>query len=192
MVWSQSMAAPRARSSPRAPRGCLGTSLHSALLFGWAGWYAAGLVVPAGVEGEFADQFAGVAADDADVQVVDQEADAGSAAIGAEADVVQPAVVAEGDGAAGVDGVVADSVVGGDLDAGGDGLGSGEVGLHRGASTQRPVGPAGVVVVDEPVELALQRCDGGCGGLGGQPLLLGLVKAFDFAAGLRVVGAGSG
>ena len=35
---------------------------------------------------------------------------------GAEADVVEPAVVAQGDGAAGVDGVVADPVVGGDLD----------------------------------------------------------------------------
>jgi hypothetical protein len=38
--------------------------------------------------------------------------------------------------------------------------------------------------------LALQRPQGGRGGLGGQPLLLGLVKAFDFAAGLRVVGPG--
>src|SRR5215212_3860904 len=56
--------------------------------FGRSGWKAAGLVVPAGVEGELADQFAGVAADDADVQVVDQEGDAGSAAMGADADVV--------------------------------------------------------------------------------------------------------
>jgi hypothetical protein len=47
-----------------------------------------------------------------------------------------------------------------------------------------------VVVVDEPVELALQRPDRGGGWLRGQPLLLGLVKAFDFAAGLRVVGPG--
>ena len=77
----------------------------------WAGGKAAGLEVPGRVEGEFADQLAGVAADDADVQVIDQEGDAGAAAGGAESDVVEPAVVAQRDGAAGIDGVVADSVV---------------------------------------------------------------------------------
>ena len=46
------------------------------------------MVVPVGVEGEFPDQFAGVATDHSDVQVVDQEGDAGSAAFGADADVV--------------------------------------------------------------------------------------------------------
>jgi hypothetical protein len=78
------------------------------------------LVVPGRVEGEFADQLSGVAADDADVQVVDEQGDAGAAAGGAEPDVVQSAVVAQGDAAAGVDGVLADPVVGGDLASGGD------------------------------------------------------------------------
>jgi hypothetical protein len=38
---------------------------------------SAGLVIADRVEGEFADQLAGVAADDADVQVVDEWGDAG-------------------------------------------------------------------------------------------------------------------
>ena len=40
---------------------------------------------------------AGVAVDDADVQVVDEQGDRGAGEAGAEADVVQPAVVAHGD-----------------------------------------------------------------------------------------------
>ena len=40
--------------------------------FGWSGWQAAGLVVPGGVQGQLADQLAGVAVDDPDVQVIDQ------------------------------------------------------------------------------------------------------------------------
>src|SRR5215203_1825364 len=44
-------------------------------LFGWAGWQPAGLVVPAGVQDQFAHQLTGVAVDDADVQVVDEQAD---------------------------------------------------------------------------------------------------------------------
>ncbi len=128
---------------------------------------SAGLVIPGRVEGEFADQLAGVAADDADVQVVNQEGDPGAGMGGAEPDVVESAVVAQGDGAAGIDGVVADPVVGGDLDTGGDGFGSGRVCLGRGAPCQRPVGPDGVVVAGEPVQLALQRSDRGRSGLGG-------------------------
>ena len=58
---------------------------------------AAGLVVPGRVEGQFADQLAGVAVDDADVQVVDEQGDGGAGEAGAEADVVEPAVVAQGD-----------------------------------------------------------------------------------------------
>jgi hypothetical protein len=62
-----------------------------------AGWAAGGLVVPGRVEGEFAQEFAGVGVDDADVQVLDQEQDAGSGVGAADADVVEPAVVAQGD-----------------------------------------------------------------------------------------------
>jgi hypothetical protein len=57
---------------------------------------------------------------------------------------------------------------------------------------QGPVRADGVVVVGEPVQLRLQAGDGVGGFLFGQPLLLGLVEAFDLAAGLRVVGAGVG
>jgi hypothetical protein len=66
------------------------------------------LVVPVGVEGQLPDEVAGVTCDDANVQVVDEQGDADSAVGGADADVVEAAVVAQGDGAAGVDGVVAD------------------------------------------------------------------------------------
>jgi hypothetical protein len=63
---------------------------------GWAaqgaGWWAwrdsAGLVVAGRVEGEFTDQLAGVAGDDADVQIVDEQGDAGAAAGRAQSDVV--------------------------------------------------------------------------------------------------------
>src|SRR5215216_616247 len=82
-------------------------------LFGWAGWQPAGLIVPAGVQDQFADQLTGVAVDDADVQVVDEQADRGAGEPGAEADVVQPAVVAHSDRCPAVDLVVPDPVVGG-------------------------------------------------------------------------------
>jgi hypothetical protein len=52
------------------------------------------------------------------------------------------------------------------------------------------VGPDGVVVAGELVELALQRPDRGGGRLRCQPFLLGLVEPFHFAAGLRMVGPG--
>ena len=77
-------------------------------------------------------------------------------------------------------------------DAGGGGFGSGCVGLGGGASVQSAVRPDVVVVGLEDVELALQFGDGGCLGLGGQPFLEGLVEPLDLAAGLRVVGRGSG
>jgi hypothetical protein len=101
------------------------------------------LVVAGGVEDEFSDQFAGVAVDDADVQVVDQEGDSGSGACGAEADVVQPAVVAQGDAAALVDAVVSNAAVGGDEGAGGGGLGTRGVGLPGSPASDGPgvVGP---------------------------------------------------
>ena len=83
------------------------------------------LVVAGGVEGELADEFA-VFVEDADVEVVGEHEDAGSACGASEADVVELAVVAQGDDAAGVDAVVSDPVVPvGDRLAGGVGSGSG-------------------------------------------------------------------
>jgi len=55
-------------------------------LFGvGSGWSAAGLVVAGGVEGEVAEEFAGVGVDDADVAVGDEHHDAGSGVFGTEA-----------------------------------------------------------------------------------------------------------
>ena len=53
-----------------------------------------GLVVACGVEGEFADELAGVCVDDADVAVGDEELDRSSLVGSADADVVESAVVA--------------------------------------------------------------------------------------------------
>src|SRR5829696_6667848 len=103
-------------------------------LFGWAGWQPAGLVVPAGVQDQFAHQLTGVAVDDADVQVVDEQADRGAGEPGAEADVVQPAVVAHGHTAAAVDLVVSDPAVGGDDRAAWNGFGPGLIGLGGGCA----------------------------------------------------------
>jgi hypothetical protein len=65
-------------------------------VFLWpAGRLAGGLVGLVGVKGELAQEFAGVGVDDADVQVLDQEQDAGSGVGASDADVEQLAAVAE-------------------------------------------------------------------------------------------------
>ena len=76
-----------------------------------AGWEAAGLVVLGGVKDEFAQEFAGGGVDDGDLQVLDQEQDAGSGVGSPDADVVQAAGAAQGDRAGVVDAVGADPVV---------------------------------------------------------------------------------
>jgi hypothetical protein len=82
-------------------------------VFLWpAWWFAGGLVVAIGVEGEFAEELAGGGVDDADVEVGDEQDDVGSGVGSADADVVEAAGVAEGDDAGVVDAVVADAVVG--------------------------------------------------------------------------------
>ena len=50
-----------------------------------------GLVVAAGVDGEFAEEFAGGGVDDADVVAVDEQDNVGSGVGSSEADVMQPA-----------------------------------------------------------------------------------------------------
>jgi hypothetical protein len=65
---------------------------------------------------------------------------------------------------------------GSDDRAGGDGFGSGRVGLGGGAAAQRAVRPHGVVVAAEPVQLALQPGHRGGGWLRSQPFLEGLVE----------------
>ena len=49
------------------------------------------MVVPAGVEDEVAQEFAGGLGDDADVPVLDEQEDVGSGVGSSDADVVQPA-----------------------------------------------------------------------------------------------------
>ena len=75
-------------------------------LFG-AGWDAAGLVVPGGVECEFADEFCGGGVVDSDVEVLDEHQDAGAGVGSADSDVVQAAREAQGEGAGGIDAVSA-------------------------------------------------------------------------------------
>ena len=129
--------------------------------------------------------------EDADVAILDQDQDVGAGVASADADVVEPAVVAQGEHAAGVDLVVTDAVMGVvQGQAGRDGLGPGLVGLDRGAPAKGAVGPLGVVVQPELVQLGLQLGHGAGPRLGREPLLLGLMERFDLAAGLRVVGAG--
>ena len=61
---------------------------------------------------------------------------------------------------------------------------------ERGLPRQGPVRPVVVVVGAEGVELELELGERPRGRLAGQEALEGLVKAFDLAAGLGVVGGG--
>ena len=113
------------------------------------------LVVAVGVEGELAQEFAGVGVDDTDVEVGDEGEDALAAMFAAEADVAESAVVAQGHHPAVVDLVAADAVVHRDRGLGRGGFRSRLVGLGGGAAGDAAVGSDGVVVAAEPVELAL-------------------------------------
>ena len=70
------------------------------------------MVVPGGVEGEFAEDFSGGGVDDSDVEVLDEYEDAGSVVDAADADVVEASVDAQGDVAGFADAVGSDAVVG--------------------------------------------------------------------------------
>src|SRR5215471_2813404 len=78
----------------------------------WTGGQPLWLVVAGWVEGELAQR--PVEGEDADVEVGSQDCDPGSGVPPSDADVVELAAVAQGDGAAGVDGVLADPAVGRD------------------------------------------------------------------------------
>ena len=146
-------------------------------------------VVVVGVDGVFAEDFAGGVVDDGDVVGVDQEGDWLSGVGGADAEVVHPAGAAEADFAVAVDVVGADPVVRPvGVVVGWGGFRGGGVGVGGGVAGEGPVGPEMVVEVAEPVELGLEVGEGGGGGLCGEPAFQGLVEAFDLALGLRVVG----
>ena len=74
--------------------------------------FAGGLVVAGGVDGEFAEEFAGGGVDDADFEVLDEFQDGGSGEGSAHADVVESAVDAQGEFAVGVDSVGQHAFVG--------------------------------------------------------------------------------
>jgi hypothetical protein len=99
------------------------------------------LVVAGWVEGELAQQRP-VVGEDADVEAGGQDDDLGSGVPSSDADVVELAAVAQGDGAAGVDGVLADPAVGGDgcVWSGGDGFDPGGVDGGRCLAADGPVG----------------------------------------------------
>src|SRR5438105_14179165 len=103
---------------------------------------------------------------------------------------MQPAVVAKGDHPARVDPVAADPAMGGEPLARRRCLRPSLERLGGSAPTERPVGPAGVVVAAEPVELALQMTDRGRWALPGQPTLERLVEPLDLAAGLGMARRG--
>jgi hypothetical protein len=148
----------------------------------WAGWAACSLVAPGGVEGEFAEQFAGGVVDDPDLEVADEEEDGGSGVGSPDADLVEASLVAQGDLAGVVDDVFADAVVGWGARAGRGGFGAGGVGGGWDLAADAAVWAVVVVVVAERVEFGLQVGDGAGAGSGGEPLLEGLVEALHFSA----------
>src|SRR6202167_3120082 len=159
-------------------------------VFLWPARWAAGcLVALVGVEGELAQEFAGGGVDDADVQVLDEEQDAGSGVAAAGADVVEPSLGAEGDEPGVVDAVGADAVVGVGGPVAGDCLGAGCVGGGRGgAAGERAVRALGVIGAGEGVEQGLKVSEGGrLSGLGAEPVLHGLLEPLGLSLGLGVV-----
>src|SRR4051812_28333017 len=81
------------------------------------------------------------------------------------------AVVGGGGFAVGVGGVGGGPPVGAEAGAGGPGFGSGGVGLGGGGAVAGAVRAAGVVVLDEGVEVVLQLADAGGGIAAGEPFL---------------------
>lgn len=137
------------------------------------------MVVVVGVEGEVAEEFAGGGCDDADLEVVDEEGDGCSGVGLADSDVVELAGVSEGDGAGGVDFVVADPVVGSGGGSFWSGFGESGVGNGGGDASQAAVGAVVVVDVDETVELVLEIGEGFSWWVGVEELFEGLLESFD-------------
>ena len=141
-----------------------------------AGWPSGGLVVAGGVEGQFAQEFAGGRVDNPDVQVLDKHQDGGPGVGSPDADVVQAAVDPEGEFAISIDPVAAHAVVGVGCPVAGSGLRAGCVGGGGGGPVgQGAVRPLAVVEAGEVVEQGLELGEGGgLGFLGGEPFLEGL------------------
>jgi hypothetical protein len=151
-----------------------------------------GLVLAAGIEGEFSQDFAGGCVDDGDVEVVDQCGDFEAVVVASEADVEELAGVAQGD-LAFADAVVADAGVGlvrGFASVAGFGFRSAGVGRAGSAPAEGSVGSVVVVLLDEGIDQGLELLEGvRLVPLVAEPLLEGLLEAFDLALGLRMAAA---
>jgi hypothetical protein len=145
-------------------------------------------VAAVGVDGVFAEDFAGVLVDHGDDVGVDEDGDGLAFVAGADAEVVHAAGAAQADLAEAVDMVGADPVVRLAALAGRGGFDGGDIGLGRGGAVERTVGPDLVVDASEGVQLGLQLGEGDGGWLGGEPALQSLLEAFDLALGLRMAG----
>src|SRR4051795_4266207 len=124
-----------------------------------AGWASGALVALGCVEDELAEEFAGGGVDDADVEVLGEDGDAGSGVGAADADGVHLAAVSPGDLAGLVDLVVADAVVGFFGAVAGARRRLGAVRVDRcggGSVVQGAVWPVLVVLLDEGVEEGLE------------------------------------
>ena len=114
-----------------------------------------GLVVPAGIQDQLAQQFAGDRVDDADIEVLDEQQDVGSGMGSPDAHVMQPTGMTQGDHASGIDAVVADAGMG-IVASGGAGFGTGGVGDRGGGPLRQQAVRAAVVVGgDEGIEQRL-------------------------------------
>jgi len=157
-----------------------------------AGWSSGALVALGWVEHELAEEFAGGCVDDPDVEVLDQDGDAGSGVGSSDADGVELAAVAQGDLAGFVDAVLADAVVGVVDAAAVVGVRFGSAGVEGGWGGpvwQGPVRTPLVVLDGEGVQQGLELDDGGgLGRLGAEPFFHGLLEPFDLALGLGVPG----
>ena len=142
-------------------------------------WSLLGLVVAGGVEGEPAEQLAGVV-EDPDVSPGDEHGDGLAGVATAHADVVEVSGVADGELAVAVDGVASDAVaVDGDGGQLGVGFGAGGEGFEGSAPADGPVGPGRVVGVGEAVEVMLQSSSAADGSLFGEEAFQGLVEPLD-------------
>lgn len=145
------------------------------------------LVVAAGVDVEFREDFSGAVFNGGDVVVAGEEDDAFAFMGASDAEMVEPSGVVQCDLAVVVHAVGADPPVFALGCNGGGGFGGLGVGLGRCAAVQGPVGAFVAANVLELGQLFVELLEGVRAGLAGEPFFQGLVEAFDFALGLWVV-----
>jgi hypothetical protein len=144
------------------------------------------LVYAVGVEDQLAEGHAIVGAD-ADMCSRNEEDDRLSLVCSADIDMTELTQKTQGDGACRVDHVAADAVMNSRARLRWGSLEARIEGLEGGAALEGAVRALLVVAVAEEIELKLEMGDGLSRCLAGEEDLEGLVKAFDFAAGLGMV-----